>query len=189
MTWATPPTFASGNVLTAAQLNVLTADLLEAMPAKASHGIGGDPEVAGGNTFSPGFYTATAANAVTEMRAGQQSILATETTTSSTFTDLGTVGPQVTVTCNAFAVVFVNVTVQCDTTSTAATGWHVDGATTIAVTNNGPSISQAANDQMTLMNCRSVAVNSGSNTFTLQYVVSAGSTGTFWRRHMTVWPF
>jgi hypothetical protein len=189
MTWATPPTFASGNVLTAAQLNVLTNDLLATMPANALHGTA-DIDFAGANTFAPGVFAATGANVITEMRAGQQSVLVTETTTSSAFTDLASIGPQVTVDCNTLAVVFMNVAISLDTTATGATGFHVDGATTIAVANNGPSMTgMAAGTHLTLMNARTVTVNAGSNTFTMQYVVSAGTTGTFWRRHMTVWPF
>jgi len=50
MAWSSPPTFTSGNVLTAAQLTILRDDLLETGPAKATGG-GGIIMVTGLNTL------------------------------------------------------------------------------------------------------------------------------------------
>ena len=188
MAWSTPPTFVSGNVLTAAQMNVLTSDLLESIPAKATQGLTLDPPYAGGTVYSPGFYSATGANALAEMHVGSLTLLTDkETTTSTSFADLPTVGPSVQVTCNSLAIVFVNVAIISDIAS-AATGIQISGATTLAAGNTGPSVN-TPNAQETTCAMRSFAVNSGVNLFTLQYAVSAGTTGTYWRRHMTVWPF
>lgn len=190
MAWSAPAVFVSGNVLTAAQMNVLAGDLLVTIPGIASQGLVVDPPYIGGTTYAPGVYAASAVNAVQEMRPGQQTVYTFETTTSSAFADLATVGPQVEVTCHNFAIVFANLLIQADTANTAASGWGVTGLTTIAPTNNGPSINNSPGNQWTSATMRSTsALNAGLNTFTLQYVVTAGTIGTFGRRHMTVWPF
>lgn len=189
MSWTAPPVFVNGNVLTAAQMNVLTTDLTGTIPGVASSGITIDPAYIGGNSSSPGVYSSSAVNAISEMRVGQETINTAETTTSSVFIDLATVGPSVQVTANNLAIVFVSVGLSANTTSTAAVGWEVAGATTVAAANNCPSINLAADRQITIGSCRSQSLTAGINLFTMQYVVSAGTTGTFYRRHMSVWPF
>jgi hypothetical protein len=57
MAWVTPPTFTTGNVLTAAQVNILAGDLMETAAAKAS---------STGDLFtSTQYFAATAANSLT----------------------------------------------------------------------------------------------------------------------------
>jgi hypothetical protein len=76
---------------------------------------------------------------------GAAVILVTETTTSSAFTDLASIGPQVTVDCNTSrGRVHERSDVPWTRRATGATGFHVDGATTIAVANNGPSMTGMA---------------------------------------------
>lgn len=189
MAWSAPPSFVSGNVLTAAQLNVLSNNLLETMPAKAVHGVGSGPVASGAYEPGPGYFATTGANTIAEMQPARHEISQYETLNSAAFSDLATIGPQVSVQANAFIVVICLVALYADTANTAATGWGLTGATSQAVGNNGPSINGSANNQMTVMTCRSAAVNSGVTTVTLQYVTTAGTNGWFGRRYMTVWPF
>src|SRR4051812_34776991 len=105
MAWSAPPTFVNGNVLTAAQLNVLSTDLLETMPSDAVHGVGGGPVAAGAYELGPGYFASTGANAITEMQPGRHEVYTYESVSSTTFVDLATVGPQVSVQANGFIVI------------------------------------------------------------------------------------
>jgi hypothetical protein len=179
MTWTAPPTFVSGTALTAAQLNIIGADLNETAPAKAS---------AVGQ-----YFVATGVNAIAARTPQQSSITTGETTTATSFTDLATVGPQVAVTCGtgAYCLVLVNsLLVNSVSGATASVGVDISGATTIAASTIYLSLTtSAANQQATMGACRmQLGMTGGVNTFTMKYVVGAG-TGTFSRRHLTVLAF
>jgi hypothetical protein len=179
MSWTQPPTFVSGTALTAAQLNILGADLNETAPAKA--------------TAVGQYFTSTGVNVIAARLLGQSTITTSETTTSTAFADLTTLGPQVTVTCGtgAFCLALVNSLVANNTSgATSSVGFDITGATTLAASNIYVSLTTAAaNQQATMGACRTIiGMTGGSNTFTMKYVVGAG-TGTFSRRHLTVLPF
>jgi hypothetical protein len=184
MAWVTPPTFTTGNVLTAAQVNILAGDLMETAAAKAS---------STGDLFtSTQYFAATAANSLTARQAGSGFKVDADTTTSTALGDLAaSVGPAVTVTSGARAVLFMNSTVQNTNVGVASSvGYAVSGATTIAASQIYISLlTAAANQQATMTGVRmETALTPGANTFTMKYVVGAG-TGTFSRRYLTVMPF
>lgn len=178
MAWTAPPTFVSGNVLTAAQLNILAADLNETAPAKAT-GVGQ-------------YFVATAANAIVARTPVAVSVTTSETTTSAAFADLATLGPQADVTSGVWALVCVESLVSNGTAgATSSIGIDISGATTIAASTIWLSnTSGTAGQGFTAAGVRLITgLTAGLNTFTMKYVVSSGTTGTFSRRHLAVVPF
>jgi hypothetical protein len=177
VTWTAPPKFLAGGVLTAAQLNILSADLNETAAAKA--------------TAAGQYFVATAANSLAARTAGSANVTTSESTTSTTLTDLATVGPQVTVTCGSQCLVLMNATVANGTSGVASSiGFDISGATTSPASQIYISLLTASGGQQATMGGVRMAIGmtAGSNTFTMKYVVGAG-TGTFQRRFLTVLPF
>ena len=120
MAWTAPMTAVAGNTLTAAQWNTHVRDnLLETAPAKA--------------TAAGRIFVTTAANAIAERVVDSETVATSQTTTSTSYTDLATTGPAVTVTTGARALVFYGAEME-NTTSTAlsAASVAVSGATTDA---------------------------------------------------------
>lgn len=179
MAWVTPPTFVSGNVLTAAQLNILSGDLNETAVAKAS---------AGGQLF-----VSTAANALAVRTPANATVLTSETTASTTFANLATVGPSVTVTTGTSALVIVSCEMSNNTIGGFAYSGHdITGSSGIPA------------DSSRTVNCRAAATNTGihasfalhqgsliagSSTFKMMYQISAAGTGAFQNRTISVVPF
>jgi hypothetical protein len=92
--WVAPTTFVSGNVLTAAQLNILSADLLETAPGKAA---------------SAGqYFVSTAANTIAGRTPITAAVDTAESTAALTFGDLTTPGPAVTTTTGVRALVSIS---------------------------------------------------------------------------------
>jgi len=114
-----------------------------------------------------------------------------ETTGSTAYTNLITVGPAVTVTTGSQAVVLLTCTTSENTA--AANAWMsyaVSGATTTAP-NDGLGLT-AQNSTANIADARTVAIlhtglTPGSNTFTAKYRVTSG-TGTFTQRKLIVLP-
>lgn len=174
MAWTSPPTFTTG-ALTAAQLNILSADLLETAPAKA--------------TANSQYFVATAANTIAARSPTSYSANLSDTTTSTSYIDLG--GPVVTVTSGPNALVLMQAQVSNNTNGvTSSIGLDISGATTSPAATVYISLTTAAaGQQMTAAGVRMVTgLTAGSNTFMMMYVVSAG-TGSFNRRFMAVLPF
>lgn len=176
MAWATPPTFTSGNVLTAAQLNIISSNLNETAPAKAA----GQSQI----------FVSTGVNSLVARTFGYDVVAVAETTTATSFTDLATVGPQATVTSSQYSLAFMQSAVQNNTSGlTSNVGLDVSGATTAAAAAIYISIlTGAANNALTAGAIRMIDfLTAGSNTFTMKYQVGGG-TGTFNRRYMTIMP-
>lgn len=113
-----------------------------------------------------------------------------ETTTSAAYTNLATVGPAVTLTTGARALVIVG----CNTFNSLANGvdgmsFAISGATTRAATDNyaftaTSSIASAQFEGVTVSYLDDLTP--GSNTFTGKYYAGGGGTGTFRRRRLIV---
>lgn len=179
MAWTAPPTFVSGTSLTAAQLNIISSDLNETAPAKAS---------AVGQ-----YFVATGVNVIAARLPVNSTITTAETTASATYVDLATVGPAVTITCvtGAYCLALVNSLCQNNTSGgTSTVSFEISGSTTLAASNVYLSFTpNVANQGITAGGCRTVIGMTGpTNTFTMKYAVGAG-TGTFSRRHLTVLAF
>lgn len=127
--------------------------------------------------------------AVNVIKAADSATVATsQTTTSTSYTDLATAGPSVTLTTGTSAIVWIH----CSTLNNSGVQNNiavaVSGATTVAAA-DGNSI-KFTGATGTLQAAQAFAIKltgltAGSNTFTLKYKVSAG-TGTFENRTITV---
>jgi hypothetical protein len=177
MVWSTPPVFSDGNLLTASQLNTLSADLNETAVAKAATG--------------GGYFVATGTNAIVERNIGFQSVTANETTTSTSFTDLATTGPVVTATSGPRCLVTLTCEMSNNTGGASSyMGVELSGATTASAgtTLSNKYESSNANDTILFSTVQVYAMTAGSNTFTCKYQVTAG-TGSFGVRRLIVQPY
>lgn len=117
-------------------------------------------------------------------------VATSQTTTSTSYTDLATVGPAVTLATGNVAIVVL--TAEVDTTGAGVTprmGFAVSGATTLVASDIwGLKVDAgaAALLQMSFL-VLATGLTAGTNTFTAKYRVGSG-TGTFLNRGITVWP-
>lgn len=125
----------------------------------------------------------------------QTAVVATsQTTTSPTFTDLGTVGPAVTVTigANGLALVILSGKVSNGTAGDyGVMGFVVSGANTIAASFTNSLAIQGGSTSNELASSYSIlltGLSTGSTTFTCKYEIITGGTGTFRDRNITVIP-
>lgn len=176
MSWTAPMTFVAATTLTAAQLNIhLRDNLNETAPAKA--------------TTAGRIFVSTGANAIAERAVVDNLVSTSETTISTTYVDLTTVGPVQTVTTGTRALViwhcgtqnsgtgntnFISVAVSSATTIAASDTWAIQNKAAI----NADYIGVSGAHLFTTL-------TAGSNVFTLKYRVTAG-TGTFSVRDIIV---
>ena len=136
----------------------------------------------GTNTWSympPGGFPASAT----------ATVATSQTTTSTSYTDLATAGPAVTVTTGTRALVIIGSDITNNTSATSArTSFAVSGATTVAAVDTycaklywttGQSAIQVSGVYLL------TGLTAGANTFTAKYKVSGG-TGTFLNRSIAV---
>lgn len=175
MAWTAPMTAVASTAFTAAQFNTHVRDnLLETAPAKA--------------TTAGRIFVATGANSIAERVIDRDTVGAAQTTSSTSYTDLATVGPAVTATTGTNAIVMISSEVANDTTaSISRASFAVSGASTIAASNNWAiSHSGTATHMQRQASVRlEKGLTAGSNTFTMKYAVSA-NTGTFGNREIVV---
>ena len=180
MAWTAPMTAVANATFTAAQFNTHVRDnLLETAPAKAAN-VGG-------------YFVATGTNAIAERRGTAAAVDTAETRTLTSYGDLTTAGPAVTVTTGTRALVTVSSEMVAGSgdpaTSESRMSFAVSGATTIAATDTVCACRTGADVRFQIS--RTVyltTLTAGSNTFTAKYRVSAGTT-TFSHREINVLPF
>lgn len=180
MAWTAPMTAVANAVFTAAQFNTNVRDnLLETMPGKA--------------TAAGRFFVSTAPNSIEERVSASAEVLTSQTTTTTTYTDLATSGPAVTVTTGSNALVFIHAQLQSNSaTDEARMSYAVSGATTSAATDARAMYTDVAASNE---NCFGSfqwhsGLTPGSNTFTAKYrSTNAATTATFLRRRIVVIPF
>jgi hypothetical protein len=181
--WTAPITAIAGSTVTSADFNTYVRDnLLQTMPAKA---------------VTPGsLFITSGSNVIAERIPDFSAVNTTETTSSTTYTDLATFGPSVAITTGTKAIIIIGARIGANT---AASGnpsnkmsWAVSGATTRAAlddwaagvvspgTGSGPSV-------YTSRWYLATGLTAGSNTFTAKYAVSSG-TATFLGRSLQVIP-
>lgn len=181
MAWTAPMTAVAGNIFTAAEFNTHVRDnFLETAPAKA--------------TTAGSHFAATGLNSIAERFPSSASIVTNETTTSTTYTDLATVGPTVTVATGPRAWVALGAELGNSVSLTASVriALQISGATSVAASDDFAFGSNGWN----ATNHRNVGITggvftgltAGTNTFTAKYRVSAG-TGNYARRILSVIPF
>lgn len=171
-------TAVSGSVYTAAQFNTFVRDNLnETAPAKA--------------TTPGGYFVTSTLNEIVERIGNRETIATSETTTSTSFTDLTTTGPTVTVTTSSLALVIFGCEQSNSGTGSTRTSVDVTGATTVAAADIRSLTLGGVTAGAELQASHAVfydALMPGSNTFTMKYRVSSG-TGTFSRRRLIVLPY
>lgn len=178
MAWTTPPTLSDGNVLTGAHTQIWRDDLNLTMPALAS---------ASGQHF-----VATGANA-TAARLSQASFVGVaENTSSTSYAALTTAGPAVTVTCGSFVLVGISSKLTQNTATANGYASYAISAPSTTAAADSVSVSRQFANTTDFVRASAVTMQtgmtSGSNTFTMQYRVTAG-TGGFDARHMFAIPF
>lgn len=171
-------TAVSNSVFTSAQFNTHVRDNLnETGPAKA--------------TTAGRMLVTSGANSIAERVITESSVATTELTTSTSATDLATVGPSVTVTTGTTALVMWSCETTTDTPGQSAlidfavTGASSRSATTATALKFTPSTNGYAHRAGTFT--IATGLTAGSNTFTLKYwTTGGGSTGFFALRRIVV---
>lgn len=180
MAWTPPKTFTATEMLTAAMLNTYLRDnMLETGPAKALD--------------EGGYMVTTGLNAIVQRKGAGDSVTASESRSASTYGDLSTTGPSVTVDTGTRAIVLIYSRVQNDTDNAlSGVSFGITGATTVSAGDircimlsgiaGGQYVSVTNMDFYTTL-------NAGSNTFTMKYRANGTGTSTFGLRKMFVMPF
>lgn len=172
-------TAVSNTVFTAAQFNTHVRDNLnETAPAKA--------------TAAGQIFVATGVNSLAARTPSRARVDTSETTSSSSFGDLATVGPAVTVTTGTTALVIVTAAISNNTANVVLlVSFTVSGATsftadnTVRICRDG----MAANTLVRYSAATLFPLTAGSNTFTMKYNTQAATTATFSMREIIVIPF
>jgi hypothetical protein len=169
-------TFTSGNTLTAAQLNTnVRDDLNETSPAKA--------------TAASRWFPGIGANDVRERAILGDSIVTSESTTSTSYTNLASWGPTVTLTTSTYALVWINAHLQTNTAGAVTyASYEVTGASSISASDVWCCRMQASgtnDDQRAGIAHYQNAITAGSNSFRMMYRTTAG-TASFASRHILV---
>jgi hypothetical protein len=178
MAWSAPMTAVANSTFTAAQFNQYVRDNLnETAPAKA--------------TAASQFPVSTGANAITMRSPSTARVDTSQTTTSTTYTDLATVGPRITVETGPIALVFFAADINNSAdTSLAKCSVAVSGASSVAASDqwmfslDGVA---ASNFNRHSMAHTFIGLTPGNNTFTMRYAVGS-NTGTFRNRELNVFP-
>jgi len=172
--YTVPLTAVANAALTAAQWNASVRDnFAETAPGKA--------------TTSGSIFVATGLNSIAERPVLSMTVDTAETTASTTYVDLATVGPFVTTTVGDKALLMCN----CQIANSAATAisissWEITGSFAAGPSDN-TSINfenTAANQDMRAGDTRRLtSMTPGTITVTMKYRVTTG-TGTFQRRSL-----
>lgn len=180
MAYTSPRTWVANAVLTAAQLNVdLRDNMNETAVAKA--------------TTSGSLVVVSGLNSLVERTPVHAEDFNSETTTSTTYTNLATVGPAVTATTGSRALVFITADIDNNTGGNKSLmSFAVTGASTVAADDNNSIMIKAETASSTFIARMSgfrmlTGLTPGSSTFTAKYRVNGG-TGTFNERYIFVMP-
>ncbi len=179
MAWSAPMTAVANATFTAAQFNQFVRDNLnETAPAKA--------------TSAGSHFVADGVNSIAERTSSGSTVLTSETTGSTSFTALATLGPTITVETGPLALLFTHCQISNSGAGASYAGVEVSGASSIApALNRSINIDNAAGVVIgtgtSVIYEGGLVLTPGSNTFTMQYRVSSG-TGTFADRRLFVVP-
>jgi hypothetical protein len=178
MAWTTFPTLTDGQVLTGAHMQIVRDNFAETAAAKA--------------TTAGSHFAGTGANTLAERLIDVQAVNTVQTTTSATYANLATVGPEVVLTTGPKALVVVSSRVSNGTAGQNSwVSYEVTGASSVSASDNyalgydSPVINSTAYLSYATIEPSLV---SGSNTFRMKYRVNGG-TGTFSSRRLSVIPF
>jgi hypothetical protein len=182
MAWTAPMTAVANTAFTAAQFNTHVRDnLLETSPAKATAGVTTGSILVKAATNSVAFRTPSGASVNTQ-----------QSTTSTSYTNLATNGPAVTVTTGTRALVIINCSMLNSSTNSSFASFAVTGATSVSATDDyairhRDGTGSSGEEHMGRAHLFT-SLTAGSNTFTMKYRV-IGGTGSFDNREIIVIPF
>ena len=128
-------------------------------------------------------------NDIERRQATSATVNTSQTTTSTSYTDLATVGPAVTVTTGTSALVIVSLWLESSGGTGKYASYAISGATTVAADDAWATsiVPTGASGQRVSVTHHHTGLTAGSNTFTMKYRVAAG-TGTHRDRHIVVIP-
>jgi hypothetical protein len=180
MAWSTPITVATNDILSAAQYNQSIRDnLLETAPAKA--------------TSSGNWFTVSGTNQISERNMSSAVVNTSDQTTSTTYADLDSTGPSVTVNCLA-AMVFISARMR-NLAATDGKGAYVSvevsGATSISASDSWmiSSAGVKSGNPERMGSSHGFVLTPGDNTFTMKYKCQTGYTpAQFEQREIVVIP-
>lgn len=172
MVWTTLPTYTNG-VLTSAMMNAIKDNINETAPAKAIVG------------SWPLHITSSATNTIAAREIKDDTITTIDTTTSTSFTDVGTTGPQLTMTTGAFALCFPGSRLFNSGGGVSYASFLITGATVGDSATDGRGVANQGTDDLRAGSTQLMACTPGSNIFTMKYRVSS-ATGTFQSRRLCV---
>lgn len=182
MAWSAPMTAVANAFFTAAQYNTYVRDnLLETGPGKA--------------TTAGSMWVSTGNNTIAETAPVSHTITTSQTTTATTWSNLTTVGPTVTVTTRSLVYIsfgaFMNKSGATSQKSMALASVAITGASNIpASTARCIALDGTLTGAGTGQRWSSAyiqKVTPGSNTFTMKYMVY-NHTGVYANRHLIVLP-
>jgi hypothetical protein len=179
VSWTSPATAVAGSAFTAAMWNTYLRDNLLATEVGIAS--------AASQTFA-----GTGLNLLAARQVAEAAVATSQGTSSTTFTNLATVGPAVTVTTGDRALVILSsVMAHSVGAGICNMGFAVSGATTTTPGSTLVYMAALPNEQMTASVAElTLNLTPGSNTFTAKYASSgAAGTATFVNRAITVWPF
>lgn len=168
-------TAVAGSVFTAAQFNTHLRDNLNECPtAKAT---------------TPGaYFSVSDTNQIVQRLWSDSIVEAAESTTSTTYGDLTTTGPTVTVTSGPTLFICTTADLVCNTAGqTARTTFNVSGASTIAE-NDIRALKNTSTGNLRATVTTVMSVTPGVNTVKMVYRTSGTSTSTFSNRRLIVVP-
>lgn len=182
MAWTTPKTWSANAVLTAAELNEQLRDnLMEQMPALAA--------------VEGSWFSVADVNELIERSLASDEVLAVEQTASTSYVDLATVGPEVTIETGTSALVLFSGLLYSDSTGAqCCMSYGVSGATpTRAASDDSAIISDGLGTNGNVWGFMSFDfvedLTPGANIFTAKYRAGGAGTMTAYARTLTVWPF
>lgn len=179
MAWSAPMTAVANTAFTASQFNQYVRDNLnETGPAKV--------------TTDGQYLVSTGPNTLAARACARGTVLTSETTTSTSYADLATVGPATTVTSGDRAFIFLMGKLSHGTAlGNAIMGYAISGATTTAAADE-TSLAHAPSGASGFVQCSlaflELSLTPGSNTFTAKYKTNTG-TATFAIRRVQAFPF
>lgn len=168
-------TAVAGSVFTAAQFNTHLRDNLSECPAAKA-------------TTPGGYFTVSDTNQVTQRTYADAIVETSEGTTSTSYADLATAGPQVTVTSGPLLMVYTTADLVCNTAGqTARCTFNVSGASSITESDIR-ALKNTSTTNLRATVTTVITVTPGVNTVKMVYRTSGSSTATFANRRLIVLP-
>jgi hypothetical protein len=181
MAWSTPLTAVANAALTAAQWNASVRDnLLETAPAKA--------------TTAGSHFAATGTNSIAQRTCAIDSVLTNQSTASTTYADLTTAGPLVSVAHGVTAMVSIAAWMANDTSGARSLmSYRLSGSNTVAAVDDSAAAFNPQTGSASIFVCCArtwlqTGLSAGTDQFRSVYRVTAGN-GSFQTRSIVVMPF